>query len=247
MTVLNAFFSTPIAFGLSGLALFAIGFLIRQNRSRKLMLTLSLFLYARYMVWRLLYTIPTDDLASMALGSVVYMAELYGLCQFCFFSSQSWSPTERTPSPITTYPTVDIMVTVVDEPLTILRQTLIGCIAQEYPRNRFTVYVLDDGHRDEARQLAASLGCEYIRRQDRPRHAKAGNLNHALQLSHGELARIIHEHFCCNRGFAATTSLRRAGSPFAPSAYCSSMPRALTAPRTRLATRLRDFATNRHE
>ena len=35
-----------------------------------------------------------------------------------------------------------------------------------------------------------------------------------------ELARIIHEHFCFNRGFAATTSLRRAGSPFAPSTYC---------------------------
>ena len=34
------------------------------------------------------------------------------------------------------------------------------------------------------------------------------------------LARIIHEHFCCNRGFAATPSLRRAGSPFAPSTYC---------------------------
>ena len=47
MTVLNTFFSTPIAFGLSGLALFVIGLLIKQNRGRKLMLTLSLFLYAR--------------------------------------------------------------------------------------------------------------------------------------------------------------------------------------------------------
>ncbi|MEK7350779.1 MAG: glycosyltransferase [Nitrospirota bacterium] len=191
MTVLNTFFSTPIAFGFSGLALFVIGLLIKQNRGRKLMLTLSLFLYARYMVWRLFYTIPTDDLASMALGSVVYLAELYGLCQFCFFTYQSWSPTERTPAPITTYPTVDIMVTVVDEPLSILRQTLIGCLAQEYPRDQYTVYVLDDGHRDEARKLAASLGCEYIRRPDRPRHAKAGNLNHALQLSHGELVVIF--------------------------------------------------------
>jgi cellulose synthase (UDP-forming) len=191
MTVLNAFFSAPIAFGLSGLALFVIGLLIKQNRGRKLMLTLSLFLYARYMVWRLLYTIPTDDLASLALGSVVYLAELYGLCQFCFFTYQSWSPTERTAAPITTYRTVDIMVTVVDEPLSILRQTLISCLAQEYPRDRYTVYVLDDGHRDEARQLAASLGCEYIRRPDRPRHAKAGNLNHALQLSHGELVAIF--------------------------------------------------------
>ncbi len=37
---------------------------------------------------------------------------------------------------------------------------------------------------------------------------------------HVTLARIIHEHFCCNRGFAAATILRRAGSPKAPSTYC---------------------------
>ena len=191
MTVLNSFFSTPIAFGISGLALFVIGFLIKQNRGRRLVLTLSLFLYARYMLWRLLYTIPTDDVATMAIGSVVYLAELYGLCQFCFFTYQSWSPTERTSAPITTYPTVDILVTVVDEPLSILRQTLISCLAQEYPRDRFTVYVLDDGHRVEAEQLANSLGCKYFRRPDRPRYAKAGNLNHALDLSHGELVAIF--------------------------------------------------------
>jgi len=191
MTVLNAFFNTPIAFGISGVALCVIGFLIKQNWGRRLVLTVSLFLYARYMLWRLLYTIPTDDLTTMALGSAVYLAELYGLCQFCFFTYQSWAPTERTPPPITTYPTVDIMVTVVDEPLSILRQTLISCLAQEYPRDRFTVYVLDDGHRTETQELASSLGLEYVRRPDRPRHAKAGNLNHALHLTHGELVAIF--------------------------------------------------------
>jgi len=36
MTVLNTFFSTPIAFGIWGLALFAIGLLIKQNRGQKL-------------------------------------------------------------------------------------------------------------------------------------------------------------------------------------------------------------------
>jgi cellulose synthase (UDP-forming) len=191
MTILDTFFSTPIAFGISGVALFLIGLLIKKKRGRRLLLTISLFLYARYMLWRLLYTIPTDEVATMALGSIVYLAELYGLCQFCFFTYQSWSPTERTPAPITTYPTVDIMVTVVDEPLSILRQTLISCLAQEYPRDRFTVYVLDDGHRIEAQQLATSLGCKYIRRPDRPRHAKAGNLNHALHLTSGELVAIF--------------------------------------------------------
>jgi hypothetical protein len=41
-----------------------------------------------------------------------------------------------------------------------------------------------------------------------------------------QLARIIHERFCCNRGFAAATSLdaagtasRQAGSPLSRSTY----------------------------
>ncbi|MDH4187424.1 MAG: glycosyltransferase, partial [Nitrospira sp.] len=191
MTVLNALFDTPVAYGISGLSLLVISLLIKQNKGRRLVLTISLLLYARYMLWRLLYTIPTDNVSSMVVGSIVYLAELYGLCQFCFFSYQSWSPMERVPAPITAYPTVDIMVTVVDEPLTILRQTIMSARAQEYPREKLTVYVLDDGPRDEARDLAALLGCEYIRRPDRPRHAKAGNLNYALQLSQGEVIAIF--------------------------------------------------------
>ena len=63
----------------------------------------------------------------------------------------------------------------------------------------------------------------------------------------GYQARIIHEHFCCNRRSAATTSLRPAGSPLGPSPYCTSTHRVLRAPRAGLATRLSDFATNCHE
>lgn len=191
MALMDDFFSTPVAAGISGAVLFAIGLLLKQNRGQRWVLGLSLFLYARYMVWRLLYTLPTDDLASMSVGGIVYLAELYGLCQFCFFTYQSWSPTDRQPAPITTYPTVDIMVTVVNEPLSLLRQTLVGCLSQEYPKDRFRVYVLDDGHRVEAKKLATTLGCGYIRRPDRPRYAKAGNLNHALRLTDGELVAVF--------------------------------------------------------
>ncbi|HET9575630.1 MAG TPA: glycosyltransferase family 2 protein [Nitrospira sp.] len=205
MTYVNTFFSTPIALGISGLLLFAIGLLLKQDRGRRWVLALSLFLYARYMLWRILYTIPTDDLATLLIGSIVYLAELYGLCQFCFFTYQSWSPTDRRPAPLTTYPTVDIMVTVVDEPLSILRQTLIGCLSQEYPKDRFTVYVLDDGHNPKTRKLAAMLGCEYIARPDRPRHAKAGNLNHALRLSDGEVIAVFDVDHIPTRTFLKDT------------------------------------------
>lgn len=191
MTLIDTFFDTPVAAGVSALVLLVIGLLLKQERGRRWILSLSLLLYIRYMVWRAIYTIPTDDVNSMIIGWIVYLAELYGLCQFCFFTYQSWSPTDRQPSPITNYPTVDIMVTVVDEPLSILRQTLVGCLSQEYPRDRFNVYVLDDGHRLEAEKLATALGCGYLRRPDRPRHAKAGNLNYALRLTDGDLIAIF--------------------------------------------------------
>jgi hypothetical protein len=78
--------------------------------------------------------------------------------------------------------------------------------------------------------------------------------NHDSWLDGIVLARIIHERFCCNRGFAAATSLdavgpasRQAGSPLSRSISCSRMPPSLAAPRACLAWRLRDFATNRHE
>ncbi|WHZ23870.1 MAG: hypothetical protein OJF47_002982 [Nitrospira sp.] len=58
---------------------------------------------------------------------------------------------------------------------------------------------------------------------------------------------MIHEPFCCNRRLAATTGLRPVGSPLTPSPYCTRTPRVLRAPRAGLATRLSDFATNRHE
>ena len=83
------------------------------------------------------------------------------------------------------------------------------------------------------------------------------------------LPRIIHEHFCCNRRSAATTGLQPAGSPCRPSPYgwglapfmLAPCPRLNTAgqappqtsepvpcvPRAGLATRLNEFATNRHE
>jgi hypothetical protein len=41
-----------------------------------------------------------------------------------------------------------------------------------------------------------------VRQENFNRHEKRFGIVNAL------LARIIHEHFCCNRGFAATTSLR---------------------------------------
>ncbi|MGH7219358.1 MAG: hypothetical protein ACREI1_03400, partial [Nitrospiraceae bacterium] len=59
------------------------------------------------------------------------------------------------------------------------------------------------------------------------------------------VACIIHERFSYNRRSAAT--IRPASSPLGPSTYYTSTHRVLSTPRAGLATRLNDFATNRHE
>jgi len=51
-----------------------------------------------------------------------------------------------------------------------------------------------------------------------------------------DLARVIHERFCCNRRFTAATGLWPTGSPLGSSTYCTSTRRVRPAPRAGLAT-----------
>ncbi|MBH0203539.1 MAG: glycosyltransferase [Nitrospira sp.] len=190
MNWMHDFYDASVAIPLSLIVLAAISLLSWRKQGRQIILVLTLLLYTRYLVWRGLYTLNTDDWSSLLVSWTVYTAELYAFIQIVLFAYHSWSPLDRKSVPLTSYPTVDIFVTVVQEPLEILRRTLIGCINQTYPKDRYRVYVLDDGQRDEVRNLAASLNCEYIRRANRV-HAKAGNLNHALQHTNGEIIAIF--------------------------------------------------------
>lgn len=190
MTWMNHFYDASLAIPLSLVILAAISVLSWRSRGRQIILALTLFLYARYLVWRGVYTLNMDDWTSALISGTVLLAEAYGLFQFMFFTVQAWNPLHREPQPITTYRTADVFVTVVNEPLDILKRTLVGCMNQDYPADHYRVYVLDDGHRDDVKALAQSLGCGYLRRDERL-HAKAGNLNHALAQTSGELIAVF--------------------------------------------------------
>jgi cellulose synthase (UDP-forming) len=190
MNLLNDFYDSSVSIPLSLMALAVISLLSWRKRGHQIILVLTLLLYVRYLAWRGLYTLNSGDGTSLLVSWTVYTAELYAFIQGVLFAYHAWSPLERKPVPLKGYPTVDIFVTVVDEPLGILHRTLIGCVNQKYPKDRYRVYVLDDGRRDEIERLAASLSCGYIRRTERL-HAKAGNLNHALQCTDGEIVTIF--------------------------------------------------------
>ncbi|MEB3351599.1 MAG: cellulose synthase catalytic subunit [Cyanobacteriota bacterium] len=85
-------------------------------------------------------------------------------------------------------PTVDVLVPSYGEPLALLERCLKGALAIDYPA--FTVWLLDDSGRPELAALAERLGCRYLSRISR-NHAKAGNLNHALQHTGAELVAVF--------------------------------------------------------
>lgn len=99
-------------------------------------------------------------------------------------------------------PTVDVLIPSYDEPDFVLRRTIIGCQAMDYPHKR--IYLLDDTRRPPIEQLTRELGCHYLTRPDN-RHAKAGNLNHALPQTDGELIVVFDADFVPTRNFLTRT------------------------------------------
>ncbi|WP_035781793.1 glycosyltransferase family 2 protein, partial [Arthrobacter sp. H14] len=88
--------------------------------------------------------------------------------------------------------TVDVFVTTYNEPLDLVMTT---ALAAQRIRHSHSTWILDDGARPELRSKADQHGIGYLTRSedwtDRPRHAKAGNLNNALMTTHGEFLLIL--------------------------------------------------------
>ena len=58
------------------------------------------------------------------------------------------------------------------------------------PKDRIKVYVLDDGRRQEFKDFCAAVGVTHVTRND-SKHAKAGNLNRAMEKTSGEYIAIF--------------------------------------------------------
>ena len=78
---------------------------------------------------------------------------------------------------------IDVFVTTCGEPLEILEPTVSAAVAL---RGEHETYLLDDAARPEVAELADRYGATYVTRSGR-KGAKAGNLNHALTRTSGEL------------------------------------------------------------
>lgn len=85
-------------------------------------------------------------------------------------------------------PSVDIFICTLNETVDLLSTTIAACKNIDYPNKK--VYVLDDGRREEVKELALMLDCNYITRETN-KGFKAGNINNALGQTNSEIIVIF--------------------------------------------------------
>jgi cellulose synthase (UDP-forming) len=178
------------------------------------LVVVSVFSTLRYAYWRVVQT--WEGLTSAghfhqwdtAFVLVLLVAEFYAFITLFLGYFQTLRPLHRPPVPLPeddrTWPTVDVFVPTYNEPLSVVRPTVMAALAMDYPAEKIAVFVLDDGRREEFRRFAASVGAGYITRNNNV-HAKAGNINHALELTHGELVAIFDSDHAPTRSFLQAT------------------------------------------
>lgn len=149
-------------------------------------------LCVRYLHWRLFYSLNFMEAGGPFISLSLWFAELYAFSTVLFLAIQvgigwRWAPRTLPSMPDGFAPSVDVLIPIYSESCEILEKTLIAAAAMEYPHKH--LYVLDDSHRDDVAHLTSRFQATYIKG---PRqHAKAGNLNHALGQTTGELIAVF--------------------------------------------------------
>ena len=143
-----------------------------------------------YILWRWMDSLNWE---AWWIAVPLVMAETYSLLDSLLFGLTMWKFRERDkPAPPPDGLTVDVFITTYNEPLDLVMTTARAAMNIDYPHK---TWILDDGNRPELRRIAAAEGIGWITRSEdwvnRPRHAKAGNLNNALLSTDGEFMLIL--------------------------------------------------------
>lgn len=173
----------PIAIAL---ALFP--WLDRKNVvTRSILIGVCIFLGWRYMLWRIIDTLPpvglTVDFGLGVLFTALEFLAMIGATISMFFLTRTRSRTAEADRNVAWLkslkkpPLVDVLICTYNEEAAILERTIIGALGIDYPNYR--VWICDDGHRPWLKRMCERNGCGYITR-DGNQNAKAGNINNAL-------------------------------------------------------------------
>jgi cellulose synthase (UDP-forming) len=132
-------------------------------------------------VWYFAWLLNPARVGNPLLYGLLVAAELFNLAQAAGFwwTVSRDTPRQRKPQ-FAGRADVDVLVPVCGEPVDVVEPTIAA--ATQMAGAEVHVALLDDGRDDAMRAVAARHGARYIRRRDRE-GAKAGNINHALEIT----------------------------------------------------------------
>lgn len=143
-----------------------------------------------YVVWRWLFSV---NWSAWWIAVPLVIAETYSLIDSLLFGLTMWRLKRRKAPPAPPPDlSVDVFITTFNEPVSMVIATTEAALRIRYPHQ---TWILDDGDRAELAAAAAEMGVGYITRsehwEDKPRHAKAGNLSNALLETTGEFILVL--------------------------------------------------------
>jgi cellulose synthase (UDP-forming) len=228
---INYEINRQIAIGWTLVAILLIAYkidLFRTNPYRIFFIILSAIISIRYFTWRTTVTLIVSDPLDTAGMYLLYAAELYAFWNLVLGYFINIWPVEHEVKPLpedpNDYPSVDIFIPTYTEPVDIVKITAVAATEIDYPKDKLNIYLLNDGSTASRRnnpslsgeawrrhyalkKLAMELGINYLTREGNS-HAKAGNLNHAINNSSGDLILILD----CDHVPTSDILLKTAGS-----------------------------------
>lgn len=200
--------SYELYFSITIILLFVIGFIyLKFKEGKTLIVIIALLTNVVYIIWRVT-VIPLSGL-SFALGLILFLAELLGtigFLNFNYFSSRKYNLKKKVlKNPNSNdVSTIDVLICTYNEPVDLLRKTVIAALELEYNKSKLNIYLCDDGNRKEIKKLSEEYGVNYITREDN-KGAKAGNINNAFKLTNGELVVILDADMIVKSNFLIKT------------------------------------------
>ena len=117
------------------------------------MMVMSVLASSRYMYWRFTESIGIGlahrDALDLFFALGLVAAEIYAFLVLLLGFFQVLWPLNRKPVPLprdsSQWPTVDIYVPTYNEPMKVVRPTVLAALEMDWPADKLNVYVLDDG------------------------------------------------------------------------------------------------------
>lgn len=181
----------------------------------------------RYAFWRTTETLPAfSEPLNFIPGLLLYIAEMYCLLMLAISFFMLADPLKRTAPKVRSLeelPTIDVFIPTYNEDAELLAGTMAAAKSMIYPRDKLSIWLLDDGgteakrtHKEPTVALAATrrheqlkalckaMGVNYHTRKKND-HAKAGNLNDGLRVSSADLVVVFDADHAPVREFLKET------------------------------------------